>query len=245
MLGTGWTLAIVRRLWRAGWRPWRRLNDQLPLPDWIEIHPEARRILDRFGQLTFGDQYEKVTFEPTLADEVAEEIQAYESLLENGLYPLGRIDQDLLRYILVDALGFIYFLNHDLLEPVATSFERALPILIEPWRDHRSISRNLEQIGWRYIVWRIGHEGDAYQAPRPALTPLDLDEALRDHLIAHYHSQRIDGMKPEAANQLMRDQEHSELMRTLVLAAAYELSESATRRIMLEEDFDRRGRSTY
>jgi hypothetical protein len=146
------------RLLLAGWRPNRDRWDRLNLPPSLTPFPEARRVLAEFGGLKFGNRNDGVVLDPSLGEEVAEEIKAFERKLRVRLYPVGVMDHQDRHYLLVDEHGIVYTLI-DQLEPLATSFHRALEYLIRQMADRRDVEADLRPAGLFGKVWRLDDAG--------------------------------------------------------------------------------------
>jgi hypothetical protein len=128
--------------------------DDLHLPQSIPVFPEARRILAEFGNLHFGNQNDFVIFSPSEADEVLEEIKLYSKITGRQFHPVGVMQHQDRHYILVDEMSIVYTLI-DELEPLASSFERAVEFLIWRHTSRHEMEADLESIGMRGKIWRL------------------------------------------------------------------------------------------
>ncbi len=103
------------------------------------MFPEARRVLSEYGNLKFGDRNEWVHLDPSVGDEVAEQIGRWEKEIARPLYPLGFTEHQDRIYLLIDEEGIVYTLclddapgqhvDSDLIQ-LAPSFEEALKYLV-------------------------------------------------------------------------------------------------------------------
>ena len=119
------------------------------------MFPEVRRVLAEFGDLKFGKSNDYVRIAPSEAKNVVEEIRRYEALIGRRLYPLGVMEHQDRHYLVLDENGIVYTLI-DELEPLASSFERAIEFLIWPHSSRREMEADLEQVGMLGKTWRLG-----------------------------------------------------------------------------------------
>lgn len=124
-----WRWGTWGRLVLAGWRPGRDVWDSLKLPAGFTAFPEAQRVLAEFGGLKFTKPYGSATLDPSVGEEISEEIHAYEKKLGRALYPVGIIDGGDTLYLLLDESGLVYTLTYRL-EPFASSFNQAIKYLV-------------------------------------------------------------------------------------------------------------------
>ena len=103
-----WRWSTWLRLLLAGWRPGRNVLNRLTLPESLEVFPEAERILAEFGNLRFGDRNDQVRLDPSLGQEIVEQLKMYERELGRRLYPLGVWQHQDRIYLLVDENGVVY-----------------------------------------------------------------------------------------------------------------------------------------
>ena len=91
----------------SGWRPNRNVWGRLKLPPSFEVFPVAKEILTRYGGLKFGPSTDYARLDPSLAEEVVNEIKEYEKKIGGRLYPLGIREHHDREYLLVDETGVI------------------------------------------------------------------------------------------------------------------------------------------
>jgi hypothetical protein len=148
------------RLERAGWHPGRDVWSVLKLPSGLDVFPEAKRILSEFGGLTVDNRDQsRLDLDPALGEEVMEEIEALCKRIGRPLFPLGAADGCDFMYLLIDNVGRLYILTNRL-EPFASSFERALPWLVQGSMNTREWKEDLQAAGLFGKAWEIGAAGD-------------------------------------------------------------------------------------
>ena len=158
---TTWLTLLV-----AGWRPCRNIWCQLDLPSGLEVFPEAKRILTEYGGLKFQRSSEVVHLDPSTAEPIVGQIRRYEEASGRRLYPLGFYEHQDQLYLLIDDQGVVYTLTllddapeplaSSALEPLASSFERALESLLGGSRLQREAHEDLRSIGLQGKVWELG-----------------------------------------------------------------------------------------
>jgi hypothetical protein len=128
--------------------------ERLKLPKSFPVFPEAKRILAEFGDLKFSDRTESVDLDPSVGEEVADEIRVFEKKLGRPLYPVGILEGGDALYLLIDDKGFVYALSGRLLEPFASSFERAIEYLVRPKTEGERME-DLQAAGVLGKVWKL------------------------------------------------------------------------------------------
>jgi hypothetical protein len=144
------TIALVFN----GWWPGRDVWGRLKLPPSFEAFPEAKRILARYGGLTFGPKTDYTRFDPSAGEEVADDIKEYQKQVGRRLYPVGYREHQDREYLLVDEAGIIYLLT-DELRPMASSFERLLGYIVWKVERRRDIDEELRPHGLAGKAWRL------------------------------------------------------------------------------------------
>jgi hypothetical protein len=152
-----WRFTTKLALYAAGWRPTRNQWSQLKLPQSFAPFPAAQSVLSKFGGLRFGSRTESVVLEPALGEEVANEIKAFERLLGLRLFPVGVMEHQDRHYLLVDEQGVVYTLI-DELEPLASSFHRAIEYLVRGKADRREVDEDLAAAGIARKSWRLDNQ---------------------------------------------------------------------------------------
>jgi hypothetical protein len=84
-----WRWVTHLRLLLSGWKPRRRVWEQLKLPTSLSPFSAAERILTEFGNLKFGDKNEYVLLDPSVGERVEKEIRGYERVIGRRLFPIG------------------------------------------------------------------------------------------------------------------------------------------------------------
>lgn len=151
---TTWRWTTRLKLRAAGWRPNRNVWDRLKLPQSLSVFPEAKRILAEFGDLRFSSPAESVHLDPSVGEEIADQIKVYEKKLGRPLYPVGILEGGDTLYLLVDDKGLVYALS-DQLEPFASSFERAIGYLVRHVINGREMKDDLQAAGVLGKVWKL------------------------------------------------------------------------------------------
>jgi hypothetical protein len=149
-----WRWTTKLKLFLAGWRPRRNRLRQLRLPISMELFPAAERVLAEFGGLTFGSRTEHIALDPAWGEAFADEIKAYASLIGARLYPIGVMEHQDRHYILIDERGVVYTLI-DQLEPLASSFHRAIEFLVRGTTDRKEIEEDLRSAGIEATIRRL------------------------------------------------------------------------------------------
>jgi hypothetical protein len=138
-----WRWVTHLSLLLSGWKPWRRVWEQLKLPTSLSPFSAAERILTEFGNLKFGDKNEYALLDPSVGERVEKEIRGYERVIGRRLFLIGVWCHQDSMYLLVDVGGIIYTLDHEL-RPFASSFNRAIDYLVRLKWSPNDLSRKAE-----------------------------------------------------------------------------------------------------
>jgi hypothetical protein len=152
-LNNYWLWITRLRLLFSGWRPRRRVWEQLKLPTSFSPFSAAERLLTEFGNLKFGDKNEYVLLDPSLAERAEMEILGYERVLGRRLFPIGVGDHQDPVYLLVDEGGIIYTLDYEL-RPFASSFDRAIDHLVRLECSRDDLQADLKTVGLAGKFWQ-------------------------------------------------------------------------------------------
>lgn len=152
-------LTMILRLTFAGWHRNRSMWGRLGLPASFDVFPEAKRILDSFGGLNFGNRNEYARIDPSSGDEALSQIRECERKLSRRLYPVGYREHEDREYFLVDETGIVYLLIGDMLHPLASSFEKALDYIVRGTIRRRDLNKDLGMVGMAGKQWRLDESG--------------------------------------------------------------------------------------
>jgi hypothetical protein len=97
---------------------------------------------------------EYVRFDASLGEEIAAQIRQYEGKVGTRLYPIGAMEHQDRHYLLIDENGVVYTLI-DQLEPLASSFEQAIPYFLHGTASRREVENDLRPIGMLGKVWKV------------------------------------------------------------------------------------------
>jgi hypothetical protein len=167
--GRKWRLGTRLKLFFAGWRPRRDARGQVRLPRSFTPFGAAERVLAEFGNLRLGHTNDSVTIDPSVGEEIVEEIKRYEQVLGHRLYPIGVWTHQDRIYLVLDEIGRVYTLSfctqhkrrfdHEL-RPLASSFDRAIEYLVNGSWSPREAEEDLGPLGMRGQSWRLGDAVD-------------------------------------------------------------------------------------
>jgi hypothetical protein len=150
------SVATTARLLLAGWRPGRDVLGRLPLPESFELFSEAERVLRQFAGLEFGNRNDYARLDPAAGDEVVGPIRECERKVGRRMYPVGFTEHQDRAYYLVDETGVVYLMfPGDELQPLASSFERALDSITRRSIRRRDRDEDLRPLGLVGKSWEL------------------------------------------------------------------------------------------
>lgn len=123
------------------------------MPAQIVAFPEAERGLSEYGNLEFKEPSQHVRIDPSVGEEIIEEIRKYEEQIGTSLYPIGILEGGDTLFLLIDTRGVVYAMS-DELEPFASSLDRAIEYLARPGTRSREWRTDLGAIGMVGKKWR-------------------------------------------------------------------------------------------
>jgi hypothetical protein len=148
--------ATAARLLLAGWRPGRDVWGRVQLPHAFESFPEAQRVLSRFAGLRFGDRNDFAVLDPCAGEEEVGQIRQCERKVGRRMYPVGFAEHQDRAYYLVDEAGVVYLMfPGDELQPLASSFERALDSIARRSIRRRERDDDLRPLGLAGTSWTL------------------------------------------------------------------------------------------
>jgi hypothetical protein len=129
--------AIYQLLSHSGWYEGRDVLDKVRIPEGFELFPAAEKVLREFGNLHIGAcgpgkdwATIDVELDPLLGEGYEEDLAECEERLGVKLYPLGEGCNGH-EEIIIDEQGRVFeWQLFDELAPCATSFDRALEVLL-------------------------------------------------------------------------------------------------------------------
>jgi hypothetical protein len=155
-----WRWSTYLKLVLAGWKPGRNVWEQLELPESLPVFAEAQRVLAEFGQLRLGTRHDRIHLGPSVEDDIVGEIKTYERRLGRRLYPIGVMEHQDPVQLLLDDHGIVYTLMPGLeLEPMASSFDRAIEFLIRRHTSRQESRDDLRRVGISEKAWRLEDRG--------------------------------------------------------------------------------------
>jgi hypothetical protein len=91
------------------------------------VSTEAKRILAEYGELRLGPSNDFTVLDPSVEDEIMEQLTWCERALARSIYPLGYSEHQDRAYLLVDEAGVVYDLVLDDAPGVGVSAELRPP----------------------------------------------------------------------------------------------------------------------